>query len=87
MGILHHTAAALLLISLCFSCPNAETSGKSNRSLYYVREWAQIYLAAAHARLVPQLEGYALSVEDVFTMQQLCAYEVLLPPSVYDDDD
>ncbi|KAK7691641.1 hypothetical protein QCA50_005040 [Cerrena zonata] len=59
------------------TCPNAETSGKSNRSLFYVREWAQRYLAAAHARLAPQLEGYSLSIEDVFTMQQLCAYETV----------
>ncbi|CAL1711173.1 unnamed protein product [Somion occarium] len=59
------------------TCPNARTSGKSDRSLYYVREWASKYLADAHARLAPQLEGYDLSIEDVFTMQQLCAYETV----------
>jgi hypothetical protein len=41
-----------------------------------VREWAGVYLQAALERLGPQLHGYDLSIEDVYTFQQLCAYEV-----------
>lgn len=41
-----------------------------------MEKWANIYLKEAHARLAPQLKGYELSVEDVYTLQQLCAYEV-----------
>ncbi|KAI0072842.1 phosphoglycerate mutase-like protein [Panus rudis PR-1116 ss-1] len=59
------------------TCPNARTSGKSDRSLYYVREWAGVYLADAHARLAPLLEGYDLSIEEIYTMQQMCAYETV----------
>jgi len=42
-----------------------------------VREWAGIYLQAAVERLGPQLHGYDLSIEDVYTLQQLCAYETV----------
>ncbi|KAI0782986.1 phosphoglycerate mutase-like protein [Abortiporus biennis] len=59
------------------TCPNAQVSGKSDRSLYYVREWAKIYLANAHARLAPLLRGYSLTIEDIYTLQQMCAYETV----------
>lgn len=44
--------------------------------MWYVSKWADIYLEDAHARLASQLKGYDLSIEDVYTMQQMCAYEV-----------
>ncbi|KAJ3489520.1 hypothetical protein NLI96_g2067 [Meripilus lineatus] len=59
------------------TCPNARTSSKSERSLLYVREWAAIYLADAHARLAPLMSGYDLTIEDVYVFQQLCAYETV----------
>ncbi|OBZ66403.1 3-phytase A [Grifola frondosa] len=59
------------------TCPNANVRSKSDRALPYVRQWAEIYLAAAHQRLRPLMKGYDLSVEDVYTFQQMCAYETV----------
>ncbi len=59
-----------------FSCPNSNDKAKADRGVWFVEKWANIYLKEAHARLAPQLKGYDLSVEDVYTLQQLCAYEV-----------
>jgi hypothetical protein len=41
-----------------------------------VKEWSDIYLKEAQHRLQRQIDGYALTIEDVYTMQQMCAYEV-----------
>jgi len=51
---------------------------KASRSLSYIKQWASIYLQDAHARLAPQLHGYDLTIEEIYTLQQLCAYEVSL---------
>ena len=58
------------------TCPNAGDRSKSDRGVAYVREWASVYLKDALARLNPQLHGYELTTEDVYTLQQMCAYEV-----------
>ena len=58
------------------TCPNAQSKARGERSLPYVREWAELYLQDARARLNSQIEGIDLSIEDVYTMQQLCPYEV-----------
>ena len=48
----------------------------------YVREWAGIYLKEAQGRLQADLkpaeggQGFNLEIEDVYRMQQMCAYEV-----------
>lgn len=57
-------------------CSNADDKTKSDRAIWYVRRWAAVYLKEAHARLAPQLKGYELSIEDIYTLQQMCAYEV-----------
>ena len=59
-----------------YSCPNSNDKDKADRGVWFVERWANIYLKEAHARLAPQLHGYDLSIQDVYTMQQLCAYEV-----------
>ncbi|KAI0701864.1 phosphoglycerate mutase-like protein [Cytidiella melzeri] len=59
------------------TCPNANDRDKADRGVWFVRNWANIYLQDAHARLAPQLKGYDISVEDVYTMQQMCAYETV----------
>ncbi|TFK45691.1 phosphoglycerate mutase-like protein [Heliocybe sulcata] len=59
------------------TCPNARLPSKSDRALPYVSEWASIYLASALARLQPQIPGYELTIEDVYTLQQMCAYETV----------
>jgi hypothetical protein len=41
-----------------------------------VKEWASIYLKAAQDRLQNQIDGYTFTIEDVYIMQQMCAYEV-----------
>ena len=45
--------------------------------MWYVERWANIYLEDARERLKKQLHGLDLSIEDVFTMQEMCPYEVL----------
>ena len=60
------------------TCKNANLNkGRPGNPL--VNKWAQVYLVDAQARLQKQLRGYNLTLEDVYAMQQMCAYEVLVP--------
>ncbi|KZT11458.1 phosphoglycerate mutase-like protein [Laetiporus sulphureus 93-53] len=59
------------------TCPNAGIPSKADRGLYYVQQWTSVYLQDALARLSPQLTGFNLTIEDVYTFQQLCAYETV----------
>lgn len=58
-------------------CPNARVPERGDRGVWYVKRWAAIYLKKALARLQPNLKGYELSIEDVYIMQQMCAYETV----------
>ncbi|KAH9927417.1 phosphoglycerate mutase-like protein [Epithele typhae] len=49
------------------TCPNAGDRSKADRGTAY----------DALARLKPQLHGYELTIEDVYTLQQTCAYETV----------
>lgn len=49
---------------------------KGGRGVWYMSRWASIYLKHAFERLKPQLDGLDLTIEDVYAMQQLCAFEV-----------
>ena len=64
-------------------CPNANDGSKSDRGRWYLERWAALYLKDAQRRLVTQLGGFDLTIEDVFTMQQMCAYEVRFVASLY----
>ncbi|KAF8452345.1 histidine phosphatase superfamily [Boletus edulis BED1] len=65
------------------TCPNAGTHNKADRSLTYVKKWAGIYLEQAQKRLQADLkptdggQGFNLEIEDVYRMQQMCAYETV----------
>ncbi|KAJ8699287.1 hypothetical protein PTI98_002418 [Pleurotus ostreatus] len=59
------------------TCPNARDKLKSDRGLWYVKKWAPIYLRDARSRIQAHLKGFDLTYEDVFTMQQMCAYETV----------
>ncbi|ESK92182.1 acid phosphatase [Moniliophthora roreri MCA 2997] len=59
------------------TCPNANRRTVSDRGTWYASRWADKYLASARKRLQKQITGFELSVQDVFTMQQLCAYETV----------
>ncbi|KAF9002167.1 histidine phosphatase superfamily [Cyathus striatus] len=59
------------------TCPNANSMSKAERGSWYLRRWADIYLKDALKRLRPQFQGYELSAEDLYAMQQLCAYETV----------
>ena len=59
------------------TCPNAGDRSKSDRGVEYVKQWTAIYLKDALERLAPQLHGYDLTIEDVYTLQQMCAYETV----------
>ncbi|KAF9026466.1 phosphoglycerate mutase-like protein [Hymenopellis radicata] len=59
------------------TCPNAHNAPVSDRGKWYVEHWAAIYLKDALARLKPQLRGYDLTIEDIYVLQQMCAYETV----------
>ncbi|KAG6819805.1 hypothetical protein H0H93_008500 [Arthromyces matolae] len=59
------------------TCPNSRIFSKAERGLWYVKEWTSIYLKDALGRLQSNLKGYELSIEDVYIMQQMCAYETV----------
>ncbi|KAG5337265.1 hypothetical protein C0989_010032 [Termitomyces sp. Mn162] len=59
------------------TCSNANVREKGDRGVWYVKRWAAIYLVEALARLQPYIKGYELSIEDVYVMQQMCAYETV----------
>ncbi|KAG7088757.1 hypothetical protein E1B28_012723 [Marasmius oreades] len=59
------------------SCPNANRESVADRGILYVKRWVKIYLSSAKKRLQAHLSGYELTVEDVYTMQQMCAYETV----------
>ncbi|KZP04082.1 phosphoglycerate mutase-like protein [Athelia psychrophila] len=59
------------------TCPNTGDPRKDGLSVAKVKQWVAIYLASARDRLGAQMKGYDLTVEDVYTMQQMCAYETV----------
>ncbi|KAF8330828.1 phosphoglycerate mutase-like protein [Cantharellus anzutake] len=60
-----------------FTCPNALNASKAERGVLYVEEWTATYLRKALKRHQAQLKGLELTIEDMYTMQQLCAYETV----------
>ncbi|KAG6829017.1 hypothetical protein H0H92_005924 [Tricholoma furcatifolium] len=58
-----------------YACANALVPTKGFRGTYYVKKWTDIYLQDALTRLQPKIEHLTLEVEDLYAMQQLCAYE------------
>jgi len=59
------------------TCPNAGDKSKARRSKLFLEEWTNTYLKEAQDRLQKQIDGYPLTIEDVYTMQQMCAYETV----------
>jgi hypothetical protein len=74
------TSVTVLLLGLLkliiFRCPNTSDRSKSGRGTSSVKEWASVYLKAAQDRLQMQIDGYTFTIEDMYIMQQMCAYEV-----------
>ena len=63
-------------LSPIFSCPNTGDPNKAQRGNWYVRRWADIYLKKARKRLQGQISGFEFTIEEVYSMQLMCAYEV-----------
>jgi len=59
------------------TCENDSKTGRSERGVWYVRKWLEVYLKDARGRLGALLEGVKLDYEDVYVMQMLCAYETV----------
>ncbi|KAF4615469.1 hypothetical protein D9613_003377 [Agrocybe pediades] len=59
------------------TCPNSRIPHKADRGQWYIQRWAEIYLKDARKRLQKHLHGIELSIEDTYTMQQLCPYETV----------
>jgi hypothetical protein len=64
------------------TCPNAKASIKPDRSLWYVSRWADKYLRKARKRIGKDIKGFDLTIEDVYAMQHMCAYEVDFSPKI-----
>ncbi|KAH9947918.1 histidine phosphatase superfamily [Amylocystis lapponica] len=56
------------------ACPN---NGLGNLGDYSSGNWTNIYLKAATSRLQQYLKGITLTTDDVYAMQQMCAYETV----------
>lgn len=52
-------------------CPNAKIPSKADRAIPYVKEWVSVYLKNALLRLQPQMNGVELTLEDIYTLQQV----------------
>jgi hypothetical protein len=59
------------------TCPNTGISTKADRGIPFLKEWTNVYLKETRDRLQQYIDGYALTIEDVYTMQQMCAYETV----------
>ncbi|KDQ12410.1 hypothetical protein BOTBODRAFT_34385 [Botryobasidium botryosum FD-172 SS1] len=59
------------------ACPNAYDPEKAERGAEYAKKWSAIYLEPARQRLQSQIDGFAFGIEDIYTMQKLCAYETV----------
>ncbi|KAI9509975.1 phosphoglycerate mutase-like protein [Russula earlei] len=59
------------------TCPNASHRSKGRRGTQFLKEWTNTYLTKALDRLQRQIDGYTLSIEDVYTLQQMCAFETV----------
>jgi len=57
------------------ACPNADTDIGDFGSTQ-TDKWKKIYLQSAQSRLQAMINGYNLTIGDLFNMQSLCAYEV-----------
>jgi len=80
MNHILHTHTVDITVRSCSSttfapfktCNNANINEKGDRGAWYIEHWADIFFSER-----PQaIEGYDLAIEDAYTMQQLCAYEV-----------
>jgi hypothetical protein len=61
---------------MIFSCPNANKPDKGMRGTLYVKRWADVYLKKARKRLQGQISGFEFTIEELYSMQLMCAYEV-----------
>jgi hypothetical protein len=43
-----------------------------------MQQWISVYLKDAKTRIQGYLDGYTLTLEDLFAMQTMCAYEASL---------
>ncbi|KIM58916.1 hypothetical protein SCLCIDRAFT_127317 [Scleroderma citrinum Foug A] len=59
------------------SCLNNEDRSKAYRGLGPANEWATRYLENAVKRLQKHISGMTLTVDDLYAMQQTCAYETV----------
>lgn len=57
------------------NCPNSNNAVSSFGGVQAAK-WAAIYLAPALKRITPMVKGLNLTLTDLISMQQLCAYEV-----------
>jgi len=59
------------------TCPNANIHSKGRRGTQFLKEWANVYLKDAQGRLQKQIDGFTFTIEDIYTLQQMCAYETV----------
>ncbi|KIM23185.1 hypothetical protein M408DRAFT_77931 [Serendipita vermifera MAFF 305830] len=57
------------------TCPNSNVATRGYRGATFMQKWIAVYLKDARTRIQALLTGYTLTLEDVFSMQTMCAYE------------
>ncbi|KAG1871757.1 histidine phosphatase superfamily [Suillus subalutaceus] len=57
------------------SCTNSDNPNRGYRSQPHVNAWKAVYLRDTVLHLQQYFDGFVLDVEDVYAMQELCAYE------------
>jgi hypothetical protein len=59
------------------SCANNDVPHRGYRGQRYADAWKAVYLRDTVPRLQQYLDGIELDIEDVYAMQELCAFETV----------
>jgi hypothetical protein len=61
-----------------YVCPNSNVASIADQGTPLMQQWISVYLKDAKTRIQGYLDGYTLTLEDLFAMQTMCAYEASL---------
>lgn len=66
-----------------YVCPNSNTEDIGYFGDTQASKWANVYLQTAQKRLQAMIQGFNLTISDLINMQEMCAYEVIMPFTVF----
>jgi hypothetical protein len=59
------------------SCANNDVPHRGYRGTPYVNAWKAVYLEDAVPRLQTYIDGLELNIDDVYALQEMCAFETV----------